>query len=502
MSFQINASYSEELHFEDTPSREIYALLLKAIEAIRWSRGVITENTITAYAGISITSFGEMICMEIKGEVVEITSTCLMPQIWSIGKNKRNCRRLGRTINALMMSCTQQHLQQVYMAASAEFVPAADRALTRGNFQNIVVSTSRISGFMSIFNPKPGYFITPILIDLNIFYFLLIGVAGAGFFPYNLSGFEYLGMNATNHTLTQGQWWRLLSYQFMHAGFMHLIGNMFALLMIGVYLEPLLGKIRFLIFYLVCGVMGGLLSLYMHPFSGSVGASGAIFGMYGVFVALLTSSLIERHARKAIFSTLLFFIGFQLLMGLKGNIDNSAHIGGLVTGCILGKISIAAIRAENSWRTLKRLSAVVLIAVLVVALSMKKMPDQADRFRTHITQFSQNTGMALVYLTMIGHSPDDLIIRQIQYQTLGFWKQNAAVLDKLDQLRIGKAGHARVQLMRSYVYTQVLKASFELRWYLHGRQPRSYEDSIEHYEIKVNQLTRQLANTPWRLGSQ
>ena len=214
------------------------------------------------------------------------------------------------------------------MKASAEFIAGEGQGGRLGRFGSVVESASKISGFMSIFNPKPGYFITPILINLNIFYFFLIGLAGAGFAPYNLHGFEYFGANGADITQTHGQWWRLLSYQFMHEGFIHLIGNMFTLLMIGVYLEPLLGRTRFLLFYLICGMAGGLLSIYSHPFRWSVGASGSILGMYGVFLALLTTDLIEKHARKAILSTLLFFICLQLLAGLKETIDNSAHIGG------------------------------------------------------------------------------------------------------------------------------------------------------------------------------
>lgn len=496
MSFQINASYCEQLRFEQTSSRELYGLLLKAIEKMGWSLGQVTESTITAYARLSLTSFGEVIQMEIMHSQVEITSTCLMPQILSIGKNKRNIRRLGRQVAQLMQNCTDLELQQQFMTASANFI-SAPKGLEKDRFNNLTQTSGRFSRFISIFNPKPGYFITPILIDLNILYFVLIGLAGAGFFPYDLRGFEYLGTNSADYTLTQGQWWRLLTYQFVHTGFLHLFGNMFALLLIGAYLEPLLGKARFLIFYLICGVFGGLLSSYIHPFFASAGASGAIFGMFGVFLGLLTGNLVEKHFQKALLTTLLVFIGLQLLSGMKGAIDNSAHIGGLITGFVLGRISMTAIRKENTWKTIKRLSMITVLSGLFMVVCLKNMPNQIADFRSKLAQFNQNATMALRYLNQLDKMSDAALIPEIEYQTLGYWKQNAELLDKIDQLKIGNSGHQRVSILRNYVFMQVKKASFELLWILHNRDIHDYVDSIHHCDDLIESLEEDISTTPW-----
>lgn len=527
MSFQINASYSEQIHFEATSAALMYGYLLEATREMGWSVGTHTRDAITAYAGLSICSFGEVIHMQINKNVVDITSTCLMPQLWSIGKNKRNIRRLGRQINQLMDSCCEQQLRHSYMVASAAFVaseasagPAVGIESGRPGRFNITESTHKISGFLSVFNPKPGYFVTPILIHINIFIFLLIGLAGAGLWSYNLHGFEYLGANLADTTLGHGQWWRLLSYQFMHAGYVHLIGNMFALLMIGVYLEPILGRVRFLVFYLICGMAGGLLGLYIHPFYYAVGASGAIFGMYGVFLALLTSDLIEKHTRKAIFSTLIFFLSLHLLAGLQGVVDNSAHIGGIITGFMLGKISTAAIKADKSWLTFKRVSAITIVTVVFFSFCLMKMPNQASSFRKIVTQFSLNESMALSYMEHFDDRLDEhiaqAILRNIQYQSLGFWKQNALLLDQLDELHIGITGHSRVQLMRKYVYIQVKKASFALLWMIHNHDIEKnknnaidglalhqnqnkgpFMDSVKDCDNAIEYLMQELNENPW-----
>jgi len=497
MSFQINARYVEQIIFENIPPREIYGLLLEAIALIGWSPGPVKEDLLTAFPSFSFVPFGEVVHMEINHTTVTVSSSCIMPQFWSFGQNKRNIRKLGRALNHLLKTRTSDQLQQKYIMASSAFIAASHEKGSSGSFNQITSATNKISGFMSIFNPKPGYFITPILIDLNILYFLLIGFAGGGFWNYSLNGFDYLGTNLLDLTVTRHQWWRLLTYQFMHAGFLHLIGNMFSLLLVGAYLEPMLGRARFLIFYLLCGVMGGLLSIYMHPFNGSVGASAAILGMYGVFLAMLLSDLVEKHTRRAMLATLVFFIAVQLLAGLQGRTDNSAHVAGLLTGFLLGLIAIPGIKIQNAWITAKRLSAIMICAIVLVFFSLKKMPNPANTFREIIAEFNMNDIRAQHYLSLLDEVSDDKIVMEIKYQSLGFLKQNAEVLDRLEQLPIGKNGHYRVNLLRKYLLLQVKKAASEMLWIYYGRRNKAYMEQIHACNTELHRVTYELQNTGW-----
>jgi rhomboid protease GluP len=85
---------------------------------------------------------------------------------------------------------------------------------------------------------------------------------------------------------------------FLHAGLVHLVFNMYALLYIGVYLEPLLGRWRYLTVYIACGVLASLTSTWWRIENVGIGASGAIFGLFGVFLALLTTNFVEKNVRK------------------------------------------------------------------------------------------------------------------------------------------------------------------------------------------------------------
>ncbi len=180
-----------------------------------------------------------------------------------------------------------------------------------------------------------SYLITPLLVYTNALLFLLMVLSGISpLTPATASLFQWGGN--LGPAVAAGEWWRLVTYMFLHGGVVHLLGNTFALLYVGMFLEPMIGKARFVLTYLLTGIGAGLTSIWMHSDAVSVGASGAIFGMYGVFLALLSTSYIKRSYRKTMIRSILFFVVFNLMYGLQGNTDNAAHVGGLVGGLLVG----------------------------------------------------------------------------------------------------------------------------------------------------------------------
>ena len=191
---------------------------------------------------------------------------------------------------------------------------------------------------LTFFLPREGFYITPIIIDLNILIFLLMVFSGIGFISFKPSDLLAWGANFRPST-TNGEWWRLLTSSFLHGGLMHLVGNMYGLLFVGLFLEPKLGKTKYAVIYLTTGIIASTASLYFNEPIVSIGASGAIFGLYGVFLALLMTKVFPKDFSKAFLTSTLIFIGYNLLMGFAGtHIDNAAHIGGLVSGFIIGLI--------------------------------------------------------------------------------------------------------------------------------------------------------------------
>ncbi len=185
--------------------------------------------------------------------------------------------------------------------------------------------------------PRQGFFITPLIIDLNVLIYLVMVFSGLGLISFKAEDLIHWGANLGPLT-TDGQWWRLLTSTFLHGGLLHILANMYGLLFVGIFLEPLLGRSKFLLVYLITGIIGSMASIWWYDATVSVGASGAIFGLYGCFLALLLLKVFPPDFGKAFLTSTLVFVGFNLLMGITGGIDNAAHIGGLLSGFLLGCI--------------------------------------------------------------------------------------------------------------------------------------------------------------------
>ena len=195
--------------------------------------------------------------------------------------------------------------------------------------------------------PSPSYLVTPVINYINAIVFIAMLLAGISpLHPTSQSLFMW-GGNLRAATIN-GEWWRLITCMFLHGGAMHLLMNTYAMLYIGMFLEPLMGKFRFASTYLLTGVCASLMSIAMHPNSVSIGASGAIFGMYGVFFSILTTSHIQKAQRTTMLRSILFFIVLNLMTGMQGNTDNAAHVGGLLSGIAIGYIYYLGIKQRSS----------------------------------------------------------------------------------------------------------------------------------------------------------
>lgn len=176
-----------------------------------------------------------------------------------------------------------------------------------------------------------------IIIALNVLVFIIMVFAGLGFISFDGQDLYAWGANYRPAVIS-GQWWRLLTNIFLHGGLMHLMFNMYGLLFVSIFLEPILGRAKYIIAYFLCGLLASLASIWWHPATLSVGASGAIFGLYGVLTALLTTNKADANSKRGLLINNAIFIGINLIIGFTGGIDNAAHIGGLLTGFIIGYV--------------------------------------------------------------------------------------------------------------------------------------------------------------------
>ena len=161
----------------------------------------------------------------------------------------------------------------------------------------------------------------------------------ANAFSNNQNAYVLIAYGAKyNQAILEGQYWRFVTPIFLHANILHVSLNMLNLMVMGVFVERIFGHLRFLLIYMVTGVISIVASFYFSPQEISVGASGAIFGLVGAYsIFIFIHRKAFRHGGIPALSWLVLIIGVNLAIGLIiPNVDNYAHVGGFLSGCIIG----------------------------------------------------------------------------------------------------------------------------------------------------------------------
>ena len=197
--------------------------------------------------------------------------------------------------------------------------------------------------------------LTQIILGINVAVYLAMVFANGGSPFQDFPGMELVRSGANVGPLTiSGEWWRLLTSVFVHGNLLHIAFNMWCLWSLGALSESLYGRWTYGAVYLICGLGGSLGSIVWNPQVMSVGASGAIFGLAGALIAAfkLGEFSVPRSALSGTLRSLMVFVVFNLAFGaVSGVTDNAAHVGGLITGFILGAIiALLAPRQDQDFR--------------------------------------------------------------------------------------------------------------------------------------------------------
>ena len=249
------------------------------------------------------------------------------------------CQRCGRTICS---ECQTQAAVGVHCPECVREARESAPRTTRGTTTRIRRSMRSSSGIPVV---------TYTLIGLNLAFFLLDLVTGGALYPW----FAY------RSDFTESQPWRMLTAAFMHASILHVLFNMFSLFIFGPAIEAAVGRVRFIVLYLLAAFGGSVAVLVLAPSQAVVGASGAIFGLLGAFF------IIQRRMGGNN-TQLLILIGLNVVFGfVVPNVSWQAHLGGLVVGA-----AIAAIYHSTRHRNQRvlQVASVAAVAVGLVAITV------------------------------------------------------------------------------------------------------------------------------------
>ena len=171
-----------------------------------------------------------------------------------------------------------------------------------------------------------------------------------------------------NELVAVGEWWRLITAAFLHGGLTHIAFNMYALYLFGPQLEREVGSVPFAAMYVAAALSGGVAFYFAQPDGVAVGASGAIFGLFGAWLAASYRGRHTAHGRASL-RQLLVLLGINAALGFApgANIAWQAHAGGLVAGLVIAAIwMLPPLRRHAALRTL--VAAVVAAAALLAVI--------------------------------------------------------------------------------------------------------------------------------------
>lgn len=177
--------------------------------------------------------------------------------------------------------------------------------------------------------------ITITLISVNILMYIITAILSGDIIDSDIRALIFLGAKV-NELISAGEYYRLITAMFLHGGLMHLLLNMYALNTLGPFVEKIYGSAKYIIIYFAAGIVSSLFS-YRFSEGVSIGASGAIFGLLGA--ALIFSLKMRDRIGKGMIKNIISVIGINIFIGISvPNIDNLAHLGGLIGGALVSLI--------------------------------------------------------------------------------------------------------------------------------------------------------------------
>jgi membrane associated rhomboid family serine protease len=220
----------------------------------------------------------------------------------------------------------------------------------------------------------PRVWVTPAIIAINVAVYAVMVARGMDWIKPSPESMIDAGANF--RPLLREEAWRLVTSMFLHYGAIHLAMNMLVLAQIGGFVERLIGNVGFLLLYLTSGVLASVASAAWNANSASAGASGAVFGAYGMFLGFLLRSrgTVPAAVWKRLLNGALVFIVYNIGFGMLPGIDQAAHLGGLAAGFVAGLAVALPLEPASRPRRLRRAVLVALAGFGVAAAAVATLP--------------------------------------------------------------------------------------------------------------------------------
>ncbi len=482
---------------KDNPS-DVLAICYGSFQKTGWDIKYAATDKLFAYTPGNIFSKSMEVCVTVTENELIVSSEMINDEMMDLTKkNKKNVETFLMAYEETSKSIPAETIEKNKLAIQHLIEDTAKAA------EQEVKEITELNEAMNLGNGSLT--ITYAIIGINVLIFILMAISGAGIFEAN--GLVHLKWGSNYGPLTlSGDWWRLFTAMFLHFGIIHLALNMYALFSIASYLEPMLGKARYITAYVCTGIIASLVSLWWHTEpANSAGASGAVFGMYGVFLALLTTNLIPKKVRQPLLQSIVVFVLYNLVYGLKGGIDNAAHIGGLGSGILVGYLFSYGLRKEKtdqpvSWIIPVTIAVCLLVCTVYLRQNQSSPQERtaiiselndagysdADRFNDLYNQFVTLQDEALqVYKE---HEDNAAVLAgQLQTKAIPKWEQADNVAQKLLKLTVSEKMKAKATVVSNYIQLRKTETELAIKIINDSANSSAYSQQLEIVRQRIEE---------------
>ncbi len=491
-SWGYSPKIEKRIPLDGFPPDKYLAIALHAIQSLGWNLSHLSESGIIAYTSFSWQSYGEEVSIRVISGYVLVKSECIGIQLLfnDYGKNEEN---LDKFFNEF--EYREFHLKD---SLGEELVLYNARAALQDDayFERApLAAKEKINSLFQLFTSRKGYFVTPILVQLNILYYILTTAflsfssfsRHAAKVTYDFSVawnsiYHHLGVNNRHLTLS-GDYWRLITSQFVHFSVMHIFFNMYALIYIGLMVENKVGSIRFLLTYIFSGIAAATVSILFHPTGNIGGASGAIMAMFGCFLALLASHDFEKSARKALLISTVLVVSLMLLSGLQGNADNSSHVAGLISGFAItrmGQFLHQRFRMEGVWLNLLSILPVLIFTAIVLSSTPNYQVEKLSELSYSYRRNEHNAGRVYFYDYYFKNGDKSDRLARISRLGIANWRRNVLIATEMKSLTLSERDKRRAERMSQYA--EKMLRMYQLLY-------RESEENTGKYRVEIERLT-------------
>lgn len=368
-----------------------------------------------------------------------------------------------------------------------ELQAAYKRRLHKANIETLKKDKAGVFYFLKdvFFTPHPAQ-VVGFLMLINVGVFIAMCIAGVGFFDTDVAKAVNWGA-AAKYKVVEGEYWRLFTACFIHFGIGHIAANMIGLLYASIFLMLVLNRWQFLLGYVVTGVISMAVSIWWHGDTITAGASGAIFGCYGMLLGLALTRLFSSSDRSVIFIYLAVYVGINLLYGLKDGVDAAAHLGGLLSGLVIGLLYYFPLQYQKKHLFILTDAVVLVFGIVTTTVLMSMTTYYGTEMMAMESRYNMYEHDALEYYRV----PDTTADVELQLLDKGIVQFDKAIIvaDSMRQIE-GAPKEIVLYTQRLKLYGQYRKYEMELRRKGYAQQSAEWNDSVKIVAAQVDSLLR------------